>query len=199
MSSVATFSGRVPLQQVQYMTCGVLVLVSHPGGGRVLVIQLDEPVRRRVPLLGGDRPRHQHGLSPAAHPPRIQDHQAVRIFSRGLRHADARRRADLLGRHASQAPSALRPGARSAHAAGQRLLGAHGLDPLRRGAPQRHGADVEVRARPGEGPVLSLADDLSLGAADGARLRRCSRSAAGRWSTGRSSCASSSACTRPGW
>ena len=36
------------------------------------------------------------------------------------------------------APSALRSGDGSAHAARQRLLGAHRLDHLRRGAPQRH-------------------------------------------------------------
>ncbi len=52
----------------------------------------------------------------------------------------------------------------------ERLLGAHRLDHVRRSAPQRHGAHGALRARSREGPVLSLADHLPLGAAHRARL-----------------------------
>ena len=66
--------------------------------------------------------------------------EGVRVFPRGLRHADARGRADLLGRHAPPASPAVGPGRRSAFAARRRLLGAHGLDPVRRHPPQQHRA-----------------------------------------------------------
>ena len=78
----------------------------------------------------------------------FKTYKAVRVFPGGLRHADARGRADLLGRHPSAASSALRPAGGSAHAARQRVLGAHGLDHLRRGRAQRHGADGALCARP---------------------------------------------------
>ena len=99
----------------------------------------------------------------------VQGAQAARVLLRRLRHADARRRADLLGRHASPPPPALRHRQRPAHAPSRRLLVAHGMDPLRRGPPQRHQADVEVRARPGRRSVLPVAQHLPLGAADGVR------------------------------
>src|SRR3954452_11291456 len=129
--------GPIPLQQVQRADLRRPDLVSHPGGRRVLVVQLDQFLYGGLPVLALDRPGHQYGVSPAAHAPRLQDLPSVRIFPRGLRHADARRRADLLGRDAPHSPSALGPGARSAYAARERLLGAHRLDPVRRGASQR--------------------------------------------------------------
>ena len=57
---------------------------------------------------------------------------------------------------------------------------------------------VALRAGPRARPLLPLADHLSLGAADRRWDSSCWPSADGRWSTGRSSCASSSACTPPG-
>ena len=88
---------------------------------------------------------------------------------------------------------------RSAHAARRRLLGAHGVDPLRRHAPQQHRADGEIRAGSRRRPVLSLAQHLSLRPAHAARASSCSPSAAGRWCCGASSSGSSSACTARGW
>ena len=102
---------------------------------------------------------------------------AARILLRGLRHADARRRTDLLGRHAPHPPSEIRSAGRSALPARRRLVVAYRLDPVRRSQPQQHADDVEVRARSGEAPVLRLAEQLSLGSAGGARRRFCSRSA----------------------
>ena len=51
----------------------------------------------------------------------------------------------------------------------------------------------------GEGPVLSVADDAITGCRSPCSASRCWRSADGDSSTGRSSCASWSACIRPGW
>ena len=80
----------------------------------------------------------------------------------------------------------------------RRLLGAHGMDPLRRGSPQQHRADArEVRARPGGGsvlPVLNTYHWVPLTVSGSSLL------ALGGWprSTGPCSSASSSACTRRG-
>ena len=128
--------------------------------------------------------RHQPRLSPAAHAPRVQDLEGVRVFPGGLRHADARGRTDLLGGHPPRAPSALGSRRRSAHAARRRLLGARRLDPLRRYPPQQHGADGEVRARPCRRPVLPLAEHVPLraarrGRASPARRRRLAAGALG--------------------
>src|SRR4030081_2717539 len=48
--------------------------------------------------------------------------------------------------HPPPPPPAPRPGAASPHPAGERLPASPGLDHLRRGATQRHRADVEIRA-----------------------------------------------------
>ena len=120
------------------------------------LLQLDQPARRARAALDGRRLRHQPRLPPPAHAPRLQDLEGVRVFPRGLRHADARGRADFLGRDAPRAPSALRPRRRSAHAARRRLLGAHGLDPVRRHAPQQHGADG-ASTRPTSARIRSTA------------------------------------------
>ena len=95
--------------KLSWLTCLVLVWFHIMAAVGVVPVHLDQPVRRGVPLLGRHRAGHQHGLSPAAYPSRVQDLSAVRLLPRGLRHADARRRPDLLGRHPSPAPSALRP------------------------------------------------------------------------------------------
>ena len=75
------------------------------------------------------------------------------VFPHHLRHAGARGRSALLGGGAPPAPSAFGHGQRSAHAGPRRLLGAHGLDHVRRGDAQRHRVDVKIRARPGEGSL----------------------------------------------
>src|SRR6516165_5037311 len=124
-------SFRITLQQSELSDLRRLDLVSRPGHRRLLVVQLDQLVRRRVPVLGRRRSRHQHGLSPSAHAPGVQDLPLVRIFSRRVRNPDARRRSDFLGGHASRAPSALRSGTGSAYTPGQWLLGASWLDHLR--------------------------------------------------------------------
>ena len=171
METVASRSTEVPLQQAE---CAHL--------RRVLSGSTSRPSRRSGPSAGrtcssplalywvAGGLRHQHGVPPAAHASRVQDVQVVRVLPRRLRHADARGRADLLGRHAPPAPSALRPAGGSAHAARQRVLGAYRLDHVRRGASQRHRPHGALRARSREGSVLPLADDVSLGAAHRARL-----------------------------
>ena len=135
---------------------------------------------------------HRHGLSPAAHAPVVQGAEAAGILLRHLRHADARGRTDLLGRHAPHPPPALRHRQRPAHAASRRLLGAHGMDPLRRGAPQRHRADVAAM-RPTWPPIRSIAGSTpGTGCRSPSSASPCSRSAAGRWCSGWCSSASPS-------
>ena len=100
-----------------------------------------------------------------------------------LRHADARRRTDLLGRHAPPAPSALRPARRPAHAAGRRASGRTwaGSSSARRitTTPRSCRATRPTSAR----TPSTVADDVSLGAATRARLRpaRRRRLAAVNW------------------
>ena len=74
--------------------------------------------------------------------------RGVRVLLRRLRRADARRRSDFLGRHASHTSSEIRSARRSALAARGRVLVAHGLDPVRRSQSQQHPDDVEVRSGP---------------------------------------------------
>ena len=173
--------------------------LPHPCRGGVVLFQLDEPAGGARAALVRGRVRDQPGLPPAAHASRLQDVEGLRVLPGRLRHADARGRADFLGRDAPRPPSALRPRRRSAHAARRRVLGAHGVDPLRRHAPQQHRADVEVRARSRGRPVLSLAEQLSLRSAHARSASSCSPSAAGRWCCGAFSSGSSSACTPRGW
>ena len=110
----------------------------------------------------------------------FKTYQAVRVLPRRLRHADARGRADLLGRHPPRCiistptsrtdPHTPRVSGFWAHI-GWILFGeAHHNDTARM---SRYAPDLA------QGSVLPLADHLSLGAADRARLRACSRSAAG--------------------
>ena len=89
------------------------------------------------------------------------------------------------------APSAFRSRRRSAHAARWRVLGAHGVDPVRRHPSQRHGADGAIRARPRARSVLSLAEHVSLRAAHGRRVDAARGRRLAAWSSGASSCASS--------
>ncbi len=84
-------------------------------------------------------------------------------------------------------------------AARRRLLGAHGVDPLRRLAPQQHAADGQVRARPRRGSVLSLAEHVSLGAAHDARVHAARGWRLGHGVLGHRSSRRRSACTRRGW
>ena len=122
------------------------------------------------------------------------------IFLRGLRRADAGRRPDFLGGHAPDSPSEVGPAGRSALAARGRLVGAHGLDSVRRDQAQQHPPDGEVRAGSGQGPLLRLALNnchwvpTVVLAAVAARDRRPADDAVGR-----SACASSSVCTPHGW
>ena len=158
----------------------------------VLSFQLDELCRRARAALAGGRLRHQPRLSPAAHAPRLQDVEGVRVLPGGLRHADARGRADLLGGDAPRAPpaspitTAIRT--RRATAASGRTWAGSSSATRTTTTPTLM---AQVRARPRRGSVLPLAEHVSLGAAHHARLRRCSPSAAGRWCSGASSCASS--------
>ena len=96
--------------------------------------------------------------------------KAVRVLPGRVRHVDARGRTDLLGRDPPRSPPALGPRRRSALAARRRVLGSHGLDPVRRLAPQQHAADGQVRAGPRRRSVLPLAELLPLGAAHDRRL-----------------------------
>ena len=155
-------------------------LVPHPGRGGLLVIQLDQPARRGGILLGRRSAWASAWVTTGCTP--IAASRPTKLFEYFLAICGtltleggpifwvATHR--LHHQHSDQPRG-------SAYAPRQRVLGAHGLDYLRRGASQRHGADVALRARSGEGPVLPLVDDLSLGAADGARLHAARRSADG--------------------
>ena len=201
MSSVALRSTRSRYSKLSVITCVVLVWFHIQAVAAFWSLQLDEPVRRRCFLYWVvGRPRHQHGLPPAAHAPRIQDVQAVRVLPRRLRHADARRRADLLGRHASACtisiPTSPRIRTRRASAAfwahmGWIMFGEAPHNDTARMA--RYAPDL------GEGPVLPLADDLSLGAAHRARLRAARDRRLGARQLGDLPARRASACTRPGW
>ena len=147
LSSLVAQPGTSRYSKINWLTAAVLVVFHVLAVAALFQFSWTNLIVAAVPLLGRRRPRHQHGLPPAAHPPRVQDAEAVRVFPGDLRHADARRRPDLLGRHAPAAPSALRPAARPAHAARQRLLGAPGLDRLRRSAAQRHRASWRATRR----------------------------------------------------
>ena len=85
--------------------------------GCVLVYDVDQCAGCAGAALVRGRTGYQPRLPSAAHAPRIQDIQVVRIFSGCLRDLDSRGRADLLGFHASHPPSAFRSRGRSAHAA----------------------------------------------------------------------------------
>ena len=170
MSSVAASVRNVPLFQAELADLRRAGVVPRTGVRGLLLLHLDQPDCRGRPLLDVRRSGDQHGVSPAAHASRVQDTEAVRVFPGGLRHADARGRPDLLGGRPPPAPSAFGRTARPAYAARQRVLVAHRLDYLRRGPPQRHGAHVALRARPRARPLLSVVDDVSLGAVDGAGI-----------------------------
>ena len=66
----------------------------------------------------------------------------ARILLCCLRHVDARRRTDLLGSHAPDPSSEVRSAGRPALTARRRLVGAYGLDSLRRDQSQQYAADV---------------------------------------------------------
>ena len=61
----------------------------------------------------------------------LQGPEVGRVLPDHVRHAGARGRADLLGRHAPRASPAVRPRGRSAHAARGHVVVAHGVDPDR--------------------------------------------------------------------
>ena len=157
--------------KLNWSTALVMGLFHVGRDRRPVHVQLAVLRRSRFPLLGGYRSGNQHGIPPAAHTPVLSECPLwLEYFLRVLRHADARRRADLLGGDASHPPSEIRSAGRSAFAARRRLVVAHGLDHVRRSQPQQHAVDVEVRSRSGKASVLRLAEQLSLGA-DG-RARR---------------------------
>ena len=141
---------------------------------------------------------HRHGVSPPADAPQLQDAQVDRVLPHDLRHARARRRADLLGRHAPHPSSALGPGRRSAHAARRHLLGAHGLD--HPGEGLHHDASVLARYVPdlARDPVPRLAVEVALGDERRRRLRAAGLSVDGPTCCGASSSAPPGACTRRG-
>ena len=156
--------------------------------------------RRRGPLLGRCRIRHRHGVPPAADAPRLQVPKWVEYFftvcgTLALEGGPIFWVATHRIHHQHSDTKAIRTRRAKAHS-GRTW---DGSSPARRHHNNTDAAGP-LRARPRQRSVLPLADHVALGAADvvvgliAARARRLADGAAGA-----SSCASSSACTRPGW
>ena len=172
-------------QKMNWFTTVVLVLLHIGAIAALFMFSWSRPGRRRLLALGGHRARHQHGLPPAAHAPVLQGAAwALEYFlavcgtltlEGGPIFWVATHR--IHHQHSDQPgdPHSPRDGAFWAHM-GWILFGEANHNSTRQ--------DGEVRARPGQGPVLRLAEQLSLGAAGGARRCCCSRSAACRWCCG---------------
>ena len=134
---------------------------------RALFLQLAGSHPGADPVVGHRQPRHRHGLPPPADPSVLQGAEMGGIPVHDLRHHDARRRPDLLGRDPSHPSSPYRQAGRSAFAARRQVVVAHGLDHERQGDASLHRRARALRPRPGEGPLPRLDQQMALGAADG--------------------------------
>src|ERR1700757_327127 len=75
--------------------CDVHVPVSRRRRGGAVFLHLEGILRSGLSLVGVGLAGHWHELSPAAYPPRLQNVQVGGVLAYALRHACARRRADL--------------------------------------------------------------------------------------------------------
>ncbi len=131
-----------------WSTAFFMIALSHRRRLGAASIHLVRPRRLSHYLLHLAVSRDRDGVSPAADPSVVQDSEDHRVFPDDLRDARSGRRTAVLGRHSSQTSSAFRHGPRSAHATPRRILGAHGLDSVRRRDAQRQHDHGQVRARP---------------------------------------------------